>query len=220
MWRSGHRRPVSTDGHRARPALASTGSTRARVTLHLGAGAGARTFTVQARDLARRPARWRTLAARTTRRSLTFAGALGHTYSFRVTAAGAAGVAGAFAAAATVIPTGVRPAGGHYSRHWTVLHRRGAWDQHAIQTATPGATFSLRYVGGAFSLIGERTARGGVLQVTLDGHRRTLRLHAGRLHRRLTLLTVPVRMGVHHLKLRSIRGLVAIEGYGIMARTG
>jgi hypothetical protein len=202
------------------PALASTASVRPRVTLHLGAGAGARTFTVQAQDLARRPATWRTLAAKTTRRSLTFSGAVGRTYGFRVSASGAAGVAGAFAATTTVIPTGVRPAGGHYSRHWTIVHRRGAWEQHAIQTATPGATFSLRYVGGAFSLIGERTARGGVLRVTLDGHRRTLRLHAGRLHRRLTLLTIPVRTGVHHVKLRTIRGLVAIEGYGIMARTG
>ncbi len=202
------------------PAVASTASTRARVTLHFGATPAARAYEVQVRDAALPAARWRTLAGATTKRSLTFSGAPGHTYVFRVAAVGSAGAAGAFATATTVIPTGVRPAKGHYSRHWRVVRRTGAWQQRAIQTTTRGASFSLRYAGGSLSLIGEKAARGGVLRVTFDGHARTLRLHASQLHRRRTLVTFAATAGVHHVKLKVLRGLVALEGYGIAARTG
>jgi hypothetical protein len=56
--------------------------------------------------------------------------------------------------------------------------------------------------------------------VTIDGHARTLHLHASRLRRRRTLATFSEMTGVHHLKLTVLRGLVALEGYGITARTG
>ena len=118
------------------------------------------------------------------------------------------------------MPSGVRPANGHYSRHWRMARRPGAWQGRAIQSTTRGASFSLRYRGGSLSLTGEQTARGGTLRVTLDGHARTLRLHAAKLHRRRTLATIKLRAGVHHLKLRVLGGLVALEGYGISARTG
>jgi hypothetical protein len=131
-----------------------------------------------------------------------------------------AAVGGAFATATTVVPTGIRPAKGHYGRHWRTVRRHGAWEGRAIQSATRGASFSLRYRGGSLSLIGEQTARGGTLRATLDGHARTLRLHVARLHRRRTLATFRLRAGVHHFKLRVLRGLVALEGYGIAARTG
>ena len=85
---------------------------------------------------------------------------------------------------------------------------------------TPGASFTLRYVGSTLALIGEKTARGGVLRVTLDGRSHTLHLHASKLHRRRTLATYAVKPGVHHLTLRVVRGLVALEGYGITDRTG
>jgi hypothetical protein len=196
------------------PALASTASARPRVTVRWSAS-GAGTYELEARDLSVRRSAWRTLARSTPRTSWTFSARLGHTYSFRVAAAG-----GPFATATTVVPTGVRPAKGHYSRHWRTVRRHGAWDGHAIQSATRGASFSLRYRGGSLSLIGEQTARGGAVRVTLDGHARTLRLHAARLHRRRALATFKLRGGVHHVKLRVLRGLVALEGYGIAARTG
>jgi hypothetical protein len=100
------------------------------------------------------------------------------------------------------------------------VRRHGAWQGRAIQSSTRGASFSLRYRGGSLSLIGEQTARGGVLRIMLDGHARTLRLHAAKLHRRRTLATFKRNPGLHHLKLRVLGGLVALEGYGISARTG
>lgn len=60
--------------------------------------------------------------------------------------------------------------GARFTRGWRVVDRRGAWQQHAIQTASPGASLTLRFRGGSLVLIGERTARGGTMRVTLDGH--------------------------------------------------
>jgi hypothetical protein len=101
-----------------------------------------------------------------------------------------------------------------------VLRRRGAWQQHAIQTTTPSAAFTLRYVGGALEIIGETTSRGGVLRVTLDGHTQTLHLHSRALHRRRVLCSAAVTPGVHHLRLVDVRGLVVLEGLAIASRTG
>ncbi len=197
------------------PALASTAAVRPRVTVRWSASGTAGTYELQVRDLGEATAGWRTLAAATRKRTWVFTARAGHSYSFR-----AAAVGGHFATTTTVVPTGVRPAKGHYSGHWRTVRRHGAWDGHAIQSTARGASFSLRYRGGSLSLIGEQTARGGTLRVTLDGHARTLRLHAVRLHRRRTLTTFKLRAGVHHLELRVLRGLVALEGYGIAARTG
>jgi hypothetical protein len=100
------------------------------------------------------------------------------------------------------------------------VYRRGAWQSSAIQSSTRGASFGLRYRGGTLALIGERTARGGILRVTIDGRRHTLRLRAGRLHRRRTLATYRLKSGAHRVTLTVVRGLVALEGYAITARTG
>ena len=101
-----------------------------------------------------------------------------------------------------------------------MVKRRGAWQQHAIQTTSSGAALTLRYVGGALSVIGETTAHGGVLRVTLDGHSRTVHLRSSRLRRRRVIYTAAVKPGVHHLKLVDVRGLVALEGLAIASRTG
>jgi hypothetical protein len=196
------------------PALASTASTRARITVRW---TGTAADTLQVRDLSAPRTGWRTLTASTPKHVWSFAARLGHTYAFRVAAAGTT----AFSAlATTVVPSGVHPSKGHYSRGWKTVRRHGAWQGRAIQSARRGATFSLRYRGGAVSIIGELTARGGRLRVTLDGHARTLRLHASRLHRRRTLTTFRVAAGTHRLRIRVLSGLVALEGYGIASRTG
>jgi hypothetical protein len=101
-----------------------------------------------------------------------------------------------------------------------VVKRRGAWQQHAIQATTPGAALTLRYVGGALSVIGETTARGGVLRVVLDGRARTLHLRSRRLHRRRVIYSAAVSPGVHHVRLVDVHGLVALEGLAIASRTG
>jgi hypothetical protein len=194
------------------PPLASSSSTSARIPVRWSGGTE---YTVQVRSLNARNGQWRTLAAATHENHLTFKGALGATYQFRVQDGD-----GPFATATTVVPTGTRIAKGHFSRRWRVVRRRGAWDQHAIQTATRGSTFTLRYVGGATTIIGETTARGGVLRVTLDGRSRTLHLRSRSLHRRRVLYSAGVRTGVHHLKLVAESGLVSLEGLAIASRTG
>lgn len=197
------------------PALASTASARPRVTIRWSASGAAGTYELQVRDLGSATAGWRTLAAASRKRSWTFSARPGYTDAFRVAATG-----GSFATTTTVVPSGVRPAKGRYCKHWRTVTRHGAWQGRAIQSTTRGASLSLRYDGGSLSLIGEQTARGGALKVTVDGHARTLHLHASRLHRPRTLATFSETTGVHHLKLTVLRGLVALEGYGITARTG
>ena len=194
------------------PPVASASSTSARIPLRWGGGS---VYTVQVRSLSAREGRWRTLAAATHETHLTFPGSLGATYQFRVQAG-----SGPFATATTVVPTGTRIRNGHFSGGWRVVRRRGAWRQHAIQTTTRGAALTLRYVGGALLVIGETTARGGVLRVTLDGRSRTLHLHSRRLQRRRVVYSALVKPGVHHLKLVAVRGLVALEGLAIASRTG
>ena len=119
-----------------------------------------------------------------------------------------------------MIPSGVKPAKGHYSKHWATVKRTGAWQGKAIQSSTAGSTFTLRYVGGTLTLIGETTPAGGKLKVTLDGHSRTLKLHSAKAKRRLLLGTFKAKPGTHHLKLTVVSGTVALEGYGIASRTG
>jgi hypothetical protein len=208
----------------AAPALASTASARPQVTLHFSATSSSpttvRSYDVQSMDLGLRKAPWRTLAAATPKTSLTFSGTPGHTYSFRVAATDSGGQAGAFATSTTVIPSGVKPAKGHYGKPWTTVKRKGAWLGHAIESSTAGSAFTLRYVGGALSLIGETTPGGGKLEVTLDGHSRTLHLHSSKLRVRRTLGTFKAKAGTHHLRLTVRGGTVALEGYGISVRTG
>ena len=89
-----------------------------------------------------------------------------------------------------------------------------------IPPTTRGASFSLRYRGATLSRVGEQTARGSILRVTLDGHSRTLHLHSSKLRVRRTLGTFKAKSGTHHLTLTVLGGTVALEGYGISVRTG
>lgn len=200
------------------PVFASTPSARARVTVRWASRPAGR-YQVQARDMSR-SARWRTVAANTTRRAAAVAVSLGDTYVFRVRA-NAAGRRSGWAQASTVVPTGTRLLGARRSRAWRVVHRRGAWQQHALQTTRRGAWVSLRYRGGSVSVIGERTARRGVMRIAVDGRARTLSLDARRLQRRQVLVTVKLPPGGRHrLTITDVRGLVAIEGLAIQDRTG
>ena len=178
------------------------------------------TYRVQVRDLSVKNGAMKTLAAATTKTSLTFPGTLGHTYAFTVAAVAAAGQTGQPATSTVIFPSAAKPPKGAYSRHWKVVKRTGAWDGHAIQSSTRGATFALTYVGGSVSLIGERSPAGGKLKLTLDGHTATVKLHSNRRELRQTLSTRSAKTGrTHHLRLTVVSGTVAIEGYGIASRT-
>ena len=176
---------------------------------------GGSVFTVQVRSLNTRTVRWRSLAAATHENHLTFTGALGATYQFRIQAG-----SGPFSTATTVVPSGTRVTHGRFTGPWRLVKRRGAWQQHAIQATSSGAALTLRYVGGALSVIGETTSRGG----HAPRHPRRPLAHASpalrRLRRRRVIYTAAVAAGVHHLKLVDVRGLVALEGLAIASRTG
>jgi hypothetical protein len=207
----------------AAPRLLSSRSTRARI--HVGwsattaGGTALAGYRVQVRNLSARRPRWRTLRGATASTGLTFHGALGQTYVFSVTAANVAGQSSVPARATSLVPSGVRPSRGHYSAGWRVHRVRGAWQSRAISSSMPGASFRLRYVGGALAVIGERSPRGGVARITFDGRAHTIHLHAARRRTRVVIFRAVVkRSRTNRLVLRVVRGTVSVEGYAITAR--
>jgi hypothetical protein len=163
---------------------------------------------------------WRTLMASTTHRSLRFAGQAGRTYHFRVRGIGTSGLAGAFATATTVTPTGVHPKGAHYTGSWHVSKVGGAWQGHAIKSSKPNAKLTLRYVGGALGVIGDRGPKEGRARITFDGHTSTINLHAAHARTRQVIYRHAAAAGVHHLTVKVLSGVVALEGLAISSRTG
>jgi phosphatidylinositol-3-phosphatase len=200
------------------PSLASSGATRARIPVSWSSvGPRASSFTVQVLPSG---GMLRTLLVSSPRRSLVFIGQPGRTYQFRVRGASASGVAGALSTATTVTPTGVHPKGGHYTGPWHVSTVNGAWEDRAIKSSKPGSKLTLRYVGGALEIIGERGPKGGRARVTFDGHGTTIGLHAAQAQARQVLYRRAATAGVHRLTLRVLSGVVALEGLAINSRTG
>ena len=208
----------------AAPSLLSNVGTRARIPVTWSAttsgGTGLASYIVKATDLGTAHPRSRTLLADTQRTSLTYPGKLGHTYVFSVQATNLAGQTSPAATSTAVVPSGIRPAKGHYSPGWRVHRRKAAWQGKDISSSKPGATFSLRYRGGALAVIGERTPRGAVARVTFDGHTRTIRLHASHLLTRRVVYRASAKTGRHRLRITVVRGTVVLEGLAISARTG
>jgi hypothetical protein len=173
------------------PSIASNSATTPRIPVSWSpVGSAASSYTVQVQQGA---GAWRTLLPATTRRSLTFAGQSGHTYRFRVRGIGASGLAGAFATATTVTPTGVHTKGAHYTGSWHVSTGKGAWQGHAINSSKPNARLTLRYVGGAPEIIGDRGPNAGRARVTFDGHSTTINLHAAHARKRQVINAGPPR---------------------------
>jgi phosphatidylinositol-3-phosphatase len=206
------------------PALLSSVSSKARVPLKFSAtttgGTPLASFAVQVRDTSAAHPTWRTLRKSTTRTSLTFVGSLGHTYSFQVIATNTAGQTSTPVTATTVIPSGVRPAKGKYSRGWSSRRVPEAWQGKAMVSTTAGSTFTLRYRGGSLALIGERTSGGGRVRVTLDGRSHTIRLHSSRRRVRQVVFSEKLRSRTHRLTVRVLSGTVALEGVAISSRRG
>jgi hypothetical protein len=202
------------------PAIASSAAASPRIPVSwTNPGGGAR-FTVQVRDTSSPARAWRTLLTSTAKRSLRFAGKLGYTYEFQVRAVAADGDPGPWSSATTVVPTGLRPAGGHYQGAWHVRRVRSAWEGHALVSSTPGARFTLSYTGGELAIVGDRWPQGGRIRVTLDGRSRTLKLQSARPHARQVLFLEHVRRGHHRLTVRVLSGTVALEGYALGSGRG
>jgi phosphatidylinositol-3-phosphatase len=207
------------------PPLQSAASATATIALRWSAGTGGGTriasYTVQVRDTSVKTPQWRTLLSNTTRRSLKFHAALGHSYQFRVQAVDAAAVASAWVSASTLVPSGARPPKGHFGHGWTLHRVGGAWQGHAISSSTAGASFTLLYTGGSLSVIGETSPAGGRARVTVDGRSRTVRLHSSSRHtRRVIYRSARLGSRLHRLQIQVLSGTVSLEGLAIVSRTG
>ena len=207
--------PPTTTVHS--PAIASTAASGPRIPVGWSATDAGAVFTVQVRQTNSSTGAWRTLMTSTTRRSLKFAGRLGRTYEFQVRAV-SAGAPGPWSTATTVVPTGLHPAGSRYRGAWHARRLRGAWEGRAIVSSTPGAAFTVGYVGGELAVIGERSPHGGRVRVTFDGHSHTIDLHSARTRARQVLFVARAAVGHHRLTLRVLSGTVALEGFALGSR--
>jgi hypothetical protein len=195
------------------PFLAVRQSAGPTITLRLGAlRAPAYVLQVQARVLAPHRGRWRTIAHDAPPGGLRFRGRPGNTYRLRARAVGGAG-AGPWTYATSVLPSGPRPAGARYRGPWRRVALRRAWLGQALQTRSPGASLTLSYSGRTLAIIGVRGPRAGVVRVLIGGRARTVSLRAGREQLRAVLLSLRTTPGRHLLKLKVLRGQVAIEGF-------
>jgi len=201
------------------PALASAVSAGPNVPVRWSTSSGRpASFTVQVRATSGARNTWRTLLSATSRTSVRFRGRAGTSYEFRVNAAGVDGIAGPWAMARTVFPTGARPRGGHYRGTWRVLRVPGAWEGHAIVAYGPGSSFTLTYAGGAVAVIADRRRDGGRMRIVLDGRGRTVSLRSRRSRTRQTVYRAALRPGRHRLTVDVLSGVVALEGYALTDR--
>ncbi len=201
------------------PAIASSAAALPRVPVTWSATIGGSRFNVQVRRTSgRRASGWRTLLASTARGALRYGGVPGSTYQFRVQAISPSGVAGAWSTATTVVPTAAGPRGAHLTGAWHLARVRFAWERHALISSSAGATFTLRFVGGALAIIGERSRAGGAIRLTIDGRTRTIRLHAKRTRVRQIIYRAKIRFGRHRVTIRVLSGKVALEGLAITNR--
>jgi hypothetical protein len=209
---------ASTVVHLRAPALASAVSAGPHVPIRWSAtGAPATSFTLQVRQTSgggRHP--WRTLLRRTRRHAMTLRGRFGATYQIRARANGSSGGASRWFTATTVMPSAIPR--GQYRGRWTTTKMPGAWGGRAIIGRPAGASYSVQFVGGSLSVVGETSPQGGVALLTLDGKTRTIRLHSTRLRARRVLFAARLAVGRHRLQIRVARGLVGLEGLGIANR--
>jgi hypothetical protein len=200
------------------PAVASSAAAAPHIPVRWSANETTSRFTVQVRQTSGGAHAWRTLLSASSRRSLTYGGALGRTYEFRVTAIDGSGDAGTPATASTIAPSGVRVTGGRYVGAWKVKRMRGAWDGHAIVGST-GASLTLNYRGGEIAVVGERGRQNARLRVGFDGHSRTFALRSSKLQVRQIIYLARARLGGHRFTLRVISGSAAIEGIAVADRS-
>jgi hypothetical protein len=202
------------------PAIASNAAADPRIPVRWSSSGGDDRFTVQVRRTSGRSHTWRTLLSSSPRRSLTFRGALGVTHQFRVQAVSGDGQGSAWATASTIVPTGMRVAGGRYSGPWHLARVRDAWQGRALVSSEAGATLTLGYAGGALSIVADRWPQGGRARVAVDGDAHTISLHAAHPHARQVVFRAALPKGRHRVTVAVVSGAVALEGLAIANRTG
>ena len=165
-------------------------------------GSGVAAFSLEGRDLRSRS--WKTLIARSSEVSTRFRGKPGQSYEFRVSAFDRANNRGPFASGTISVP--FDDAELRLSKGWKRVRSSGAWGGKVIRTSKRGATARMSYSGRRVELIGSKLPKGGRLLVTIDGHRKRLRLRGRRHSRALLYLSAARKSGRHHLTLKALGG--------------
>jgi hypothetical protein len=165
-------------------------------------GSGVSGFSLDGRDL--RSIRRKTLIGRSAGVSTHFRGRSGHSYEFRVSAFDRANNRGRFATGKVTVPIDDRDRVLRFSRGWRRLASRQAWGRKLVRSQEAGATVRLRFRGRRVALIGRKLRNGGRLLVSVDGHRKRLRLRGRPRQRSLLYLSAPRRSGRHSLRLQAL----------------
>lgn len=160
----------------------------------------------------------------TTATSLSYGGAPGTTYRFRVAALDAAGRRGSYSAVrTTVVPFNDNATGTVYGGVWrTGLHGSLYGGSHRYSSA-PGATYTFKATGTAIYLIGTRSTNYGQFQVSIDGgaYSGLIDSHASSLQlRRVLYSRSGLSNATHTIKVRvyGTRGRpnIGIDGVGFL----
>lgn len=175
------------------------------------AGAGVAYYSVDVRELSdgiktAKAGPWKQLVAHTVLTGAHFRGDSGSAYEFRITAVDRAANRTSIVTDPVVLPVDDRDGGIWKLSGWKRQRSASAWGLTVVRARKAGATAALRFRGSSVSLIGRKLAKGGRLQVIVDGKSRTLRLR-GRSAPRTVLWTSPsLKSGSHLLKLRTLGG--------------
>jgi hypothetical protein len=175
------------------------------------AGSGVTTYDVQVREtgdgVGAAADSWTTLADDTVLTRAHYRGAPGDAYEFRVSGLDRAGNRSRFAIGQVIVPIDDRD--GRFlnlSRGWKRLTRKAAWGRRVIRSRRRGARLGMRFNGRAVALIGRRLPRGGRLRVSVDGHRKVLRLRGRSRFRTVLFRSARRATGTHTLRMRVLRG--------------
>lgn len=175
-------------------------------------GAGVSYYAVDVRELhdgvaASAAGDWESIVERTVLTGIHFRGDSGSAYQFRITAVDRAANRTTVVTDPLVLPVDDRDRGlWRLSKGWKRSRSASAWGRTVVRATDAGATATLRFTGRSVSLVGRRLAKGGRLQLTLDGRSRTLRLRGSSRPRTVLWTSSRLRSGSHVLRLRTLGG--------------
>ena len=150
-------------------------------------------------------------------RSYRFDGEFGTTYEFRARAVDAAGRAGPWDDARSVVPFDDFRRLPDYARDdWDLVRTRDAWGGRVARSSRVGSELRLRFRGRRLYLIGRKSPRGGPAIAILDGDRRRIGFRARRVRERAVIASWRLPAGRHRLRVVNLgRGRVEIDGFGV-----
>jgi hypothetical protein len=176
-----------------------------------GAGSGVENYTVEvsrANDGAGASQDdWKTLQEKTKNNGLHFRGDSGDAYRFRITATDRALNSSTIVTHPVLVPVDDRDRGLlQLSRGWKRVRAERAWGRTVVRAAHAGARGRIRFRGTQVALIGRKLPKGGRLRVTLDGHRKVLRLRGRSSQRSVLWVSRRTGAGAHVLRFRALGG--------------